>query len=369
MRCRQTADILADGLPGRPRVQPLDALAPGGGHAAVIAEAARVAKRPARRARRTRAGHRPSRGQAPRHAPRDRVPQGRRLPHRRRRAASPAVRAGFRGLPHRACSAAWRPDVAAALVRVSVVINPVAGVRGGSLNRARRRAEQAFDLLTAEGAEPEILITERHGHARELAHGAVERGVAPGDCVGRRRHGQRSRRRRWRSPAPSLGDHPGGSGNGLARMLGDAADPKRGAAATGQRPRSAIDVGDIERAAVRQRGRRRIRRARRRAFRRLGRARRGFLRYAAIVSPSSARIVPQAYTLELDADAAGSRLAPSCCRFANGRQWGNGASSRRRHGSMTGCWTRSSFGRQSRAACPEVRAEPLSPAPWSASRA
>ena len=46
VRCRQTADILASGLPGRPRVQALDALAPGGGHAAVIAEAARVAKRP-----------------------------------------------------------------------------------------------------------------------------------------------------------------------------------------------------------------------------------------------------------------------------------------------------------------------------------
>jgi phosphohistidine phosphatase len=46
VRCRQTADILADGLPGRPRVQALDALAPGGGHSAVIAEAARVAKRP-----------------------------------------------------------------------------------------------------------------------------------------------------------------------------------------------------------------------------------------------------------------------------------------------------------------------------------
>jgi phosphohistidine phosphatase len=46
VRCRQTAGILADGLPGRPRVQALDALAPGGGHAAVISEAARVAKRP-----------------------------------------------------------------------------------------------------------------------------------------------------------------------------------------------------------------------------------------------------------------------------------------------------------------------------------
>ena len=87
----------------------------------------------------------------------------------------PAALADSRGSPRRACFVEWRPDTRAS-VRVSVVINPVAGVRGASLNRARRRAELAFELLTAEGADPEILITERHGHARELAHGAVERG-------------------------------------------------------------------------------------------------------------------------------------------------------------------------------------------------
>jgi len=46
VRCRQTADLLADGLPGKPRVQAIDALAPGSGHSAVIAEVARIAKRP-----------------------------------------------------------------------------------------------------------------------------------------------------------------------------------------------------------------------------------------------------------------------------------------------------------------------------------
>ena len=46
MRCRQTAELLATGLPGRPRTQAIDSLAPGAGHAAVVAEVARVAKRP-----------------------------------------------------------------------------------------------------------------------------------------------------------------------------------------------------------------------------------------------------------------------------------------------------------------------------------
>jgi phosphohistidine phosphatase len=59
VRCRQTAEILADGIPGRPRIQPLEALAPGGGHAAVITEAARVAKRP----RVALVGHEPDIGQ------------------------------------------------------------------------------------------------------------------------------------------------------------------------------------------------------------------------------------------------------------------------------------------------------------------
>ncbi len=46
VRCRQTADLLADGLPGKPRVHAVDVLAPGGGHTAVIAEITRIAKRP-----------------------------------------------------------------------------------------------------------------------------------------------------------------------------------------------------------------------------------------------------------------------------------------------------------------------------------
>ena len=58
VRCRQTADLLAAGLPGKPRVQVIDALAPGGGHAAVIAEVTRLARRP----RMALVGHEPDLG-------------------------------------------------------------------------------------------------------------------------------------------------------------------------------------------------------------------------------------------------------------------------------------------------------------------
>jgi diacylglycerol kinase (ATP) len=208
-------------------------------------------------------------------------------------------------------------------VRVSVVINPVSGVGGGSLNRARQRAERAFDLLTAEGVEPEILITERHGHARELAHGAVERGsqlviawggdgtvneVATGVAF----------------TSAALGIIPAGSGNGLARMIAMPADPALALPRLVRGQDQRIDLGEAN-------GRLFVNMAGvgfdahvAGCFSRLGRARRGFLRYGAIVLTELGRYRPQTYSLELDAEATDCDAA-FLLSFANGRQWGNGA--------------------------------------------
>jgi len=208
-------------------------------------------------------------------------------------------------------------------VRVSVVINPVAGVRGGSLNRARQRAEQAFDLLTAEGADPEILITERHGHARELAHGAVERGSRLVIAWG----GDGTVNEVATALAftgASLGIIPAGSGNGLARMLAMPADPRLALPRLVRGHDQVIDLGEAN-------GRLFVNVAGvgfdahvAGCFARLGRARRGFLRYAAIVLSELGRYQAQAYTLELDAEVGGCESA-FLLSFANGRQWGNGA--------------------------------------------
>lgn len=208
-------------------------------------------------------------------------------------------------------------------MRVSVVINPVAGVRGGSLNRARRRAEQAFDLLTAEGADPEVLITERHGHARELAHGAVERGARLVIAWG----GDGTVNEVATALAftgASLGIIPAGSGNGLARMLGMPAEPRLALRRLVHGHDRPIDLGEAN-------GRFFVNVAGvgfdahvAGCFARLGRARRGFLRYAAIVLTELGRYRAQAYTLELDAEVGGCESA-FLLSFANGRQWGNGA--------------------------------------------
>jgi diacylglycerol kinase (ATP) len=208
-------------------------------------------------------------------------------------------------------------------VRVSVVINPVAGLRGGSLNRARRRAELAFDLLTTEGAEPEILITERHGHARELAHGAVERGsqlvIAWGGdgTVNEVASG-------LAFTSAALGVIPSGSGNGLARMLGMPADPRVALPRLVRGRDQVIDLGEAN-------GRLFVNVAGvgfdahvAGCFARIGRRRRGFLKYATIVLTELGRYQPQAYTLELDATATDCESA-FLLSFANGRQWGNGA--------------------------------------------
>ena len=208
-------------------------------------------------------------------------------------------------------------------MRVSVVINPVAGVRGASLNRARRRAELAFELLTAEGADPEILITERHGHARELAHGAVERGsrlvIAWGGdgTVNEVASG-------LAFTSAALGVIPGGSGNGLARMIGMPSDPRVALPRLMRGRDQAIDVGEAN-------GRLFVNVAGvgfdahvAGCFARIGPARRGFLKYATIVLTELGRYQPQAYALELDAEATDCHAA-FLLSFANGRQWGNGA--------------------------------------------
>jgi phosphohistidine phosphatase len=62
-RCKQTAEILAEGLHVKPRVQPIDSLAPGAGAAAVVGELARLA----RRSRIALVGHEPDLGKLAAH--------------------------------------------------------------------------------------------------------------------------------------------------------------------------------------------------------------------------------------------------------------------------------------------------------------
>jgi len=125
-------------------------------------------------------------------------------------------------------------------VRALVIINPIAGRRGGR-RAGPARAELARRVL---GARTEVQLTERPGHAEDLARHAaaqlydvvfawggdgtineVARGVA--------------------STGTALAIVPAGSGNGLARALGIPLDPAAALAHGLERPERRIDAGSL----------------------------------------------------------------------------------------------------------------------------
>jgi diacylglycerol kinase (ATP) len=215
----------------------------------------------------------------------------------------------------------------AGAARVAVVINPVAGVRG-TLEGARQRASVALDLLEAGQVEPDIFITERGGHAAELARGAVARGADIVVAWGGDGTVNEVASAIVGTPA-ALAVIPSGSGNGLARMLGMPNDPRRAIGRILNGTDRIIDVGEIDGhlfvnvagvgfdAHIAT------------AFAAIGRSRRGFLRYSAIVVGELRRYDSGTYTLVFEPPVAGTEGAGACraflLTFANGRQWGNGA--------------------------------------------
>jgi YegS/Rv2252/BmrU family lipid kinase len=214
----------------------------------------------------------------------------------------------------------------ASRLRVAIVINPVAGVRG-TLERARRRAELAMDLLLDEGVDPDIHITERPGHARELAAAAVGHGarvVAAWGGDGTVNEVVTA----LAGTSTALAVVPSGSGNGLARMLKIPADPARAIRRFLDGADRLIDLGVID-------GRLFVNLAGvgfdahvAAAFAAMGRARRGLMKYGMIVARELWRYRSRTYELALGTDGPGA--APVRCTafllsFANGSQWGNGA--------------------------------------------
>lgn len=126
---------------------------------------------------------------------------------------------------------------------VTVIINPIAG--GASAREARGRAQLASGVLASLGEDAEVLVTERRGHARELAAAAVRRGARIVFAWGGDGTVNEVASELMLKGIP-LGIVPSGSGNGLARALGIPARPDRAIAeALAARPR-AIDAGELD---------------------------------------------------------------------------------------------------------------------------
>jgi YegS/Rv2252/BmrU family lipid kinase len=204
---------------------------------------------------------------------------------------------------------------------IAVIINPISGT-GRRPDEARRRAELAASFIERRGLEAEVFLTERGGHARELAQAAVAHGASI--CIAWGGDGTINEvASALAFSTVALAVVPSGSGNGLARELAIPLQPAAALeVALGGRDQI-IDAGEIE-------GRlffnvaglgfdARVAHE----FAVTGHARRGFGRYISIAMRELIRFVPDDYTIIAN----GSRLETRALfiAIANSRQYGNGA--------------------------------------------
>ena len=205
---------------------------------------------------------------------------------------------------------------------VAVIINPISGT-GGRIDVARARAAQAAALLSSRGCDPSnVFVTERTGHAREIALAAVARGISTiaawgGDGT----MNEVATALAFKDVALAL--VPSGSGNGLARDLRIPFDAAAALDVAFNGSQRVIDAGEIDGrfffnvagigldARVAHR------------FAVDGLEKRGFSRYLAITMRELSGYEPDKLTVTTPmASTSGSFLVVA---IANGRQYGNGA--------------------------------------------
>jgi YegS/Rv2252/BmrU family lipid kinase len=203
-------------------------------------------------------------------------------------------------------------------VSVTVIINPISG--GAGLDAARARAQLALAVVDAHGDRPEILLTERVGHARELATGAMQRGARLVIAWGGDGTINEVASALVFGEVP-LGIVPAGSGNGLARELGVARRPERAIADALAAEPTLMDVGEIEgRYFVNIAG---IGFDAHIASQFASSTRRGFLGYAGITARALTGYVPLTYRITTGGTTIDVRAV--LVTLANSAQFGNGA--------------------------------------------
>lgn len=202
---------------------------------------------------------------------------------------------------------------------VTIIINPISG--GASPEQARARAQLASTVVDRHGDRAEVFVTERRGHARELAKAAAGRGARLVISWG----GDGTLNEVASALAfgnVPLGLVPAGSGNGFARELGVDLRPERAIAdAIGAEPR-AIDLGEVDdRLFVNVAGFGFDAHVAAEFDKRGGR--RGFAGYVAITARALISYVPRNYTITTAEGCKTSRAV--LVTVANSAQFGNGA--------------------------------------------
>lgn len=205
--------------------------------------------------------------------------------------------------------------------RAAVIINPISGA-GRRRDLGRRRAEHAAALADAYGIDAEIIVSERQGHARELAEAARQRGTKLFLAWGGDGTVNEIGSAIVHSDA-SLAIVPSGSGNGLARELAIPFDPAAAFRIAFEGRARLIDGGELDGrwffnlagigldARVAHR------------FAESGLQRRGFTRYLELTARELFTFDPPALTIGADGTATSTR--PLLMAIANARQYGNGA--------------------------------------------
>lgn len=204
---------------------------------------------------------------------------------------------------------------------VAVIINPISGA-GRRPDVARQRAELATAFLHSRGVNGEVFVTERGGHARELALAALGRGVQV--CIAWGGDGTVNEIASALAFTPALlGIVPSGSGNGLSREMGIPFDPYAALEiAIGRRER-VIDAGEIEGRLFFNLAGVGLDARIAHQFAATGLVRRGFVRYLEIAGREIFTRATHEYDITIDGRSRRSHVL--LVAIANGRQYGNGA--------------------------------------------
>jgi len=203
---------------------------------------------------------------------------------------------------------------------VAIIINPISG--GAKPGTAARRAQIALDAVERHGDRPEVFVTERPGHARELALAATARDVRLVLAWGGDGTINEVASALVFGEVP-LGIIPAGSGNGLANELGVSRRPERAIAQALASEGRLIDVGEIERryfvnlagvgfdAHIAA------------AFNAATNTRRGLAGYVQLTARALRHYVPARYRITTDTGSVEPRAI--LATLANSPQFGNGA--------------------------------------------
>jgi YegS/Rv2252/BmrU family lipid kinase len=209
--------------------------------------------------------------------------------------------------------------------RTIIIINPISGPK--RRGTGAERVDIATRTLERLGVKGDVRLTERGGHAHELA---IEAAASGADLVigwggdGTINEVARALVQQCEAgaTAPALGIIPGGSGNGLARELGIPFDPAKAIAHALRSTPRVIDAGELgERVFINVAGigldahvaalvTTRVRH-------------RGLLPYLKASAGDLMRYQPVEYTLTIDGRT--TQTSALVLALANSRQWGFGA--------------------------------------------